>query len=309
MSRRLLPVAFAFAFAACDAAPVALPATDGAVDALSPRDASADAPPDCVAGDAGAPYALSTERLTVGGLARSYVLAAPPNPCRRPLAVVFVFHGDGGAADRTRNFLRLEDTTAGDAIVVYADGLPIAGSPSTWDLVTEAPRNRELAFFDAMLADLRARFAVDPRRVFAMGLSRGGYFTNQLGCYRGDVLRAIAPCSGGGPNDVMEVMPRYEESMGNDLVVCPTPAVSAMVIHGLADTNVLPAEGRLSSAYWEHFNGCGVAHAATTPAPCEAAADCRPGQRVLGCFVSGLGHLYWPEVRTAAWGFFEGFRE
>ncbi len=196
--------------------------------------------------------------------------------------------------------------------MVYPDGLPIAGSPTgsatTWDTSTATDRNRDVALFDAIVTAMRARFTIDARRVFATGLSRGAYFTNQLGCVRGDVLRAIAPNSGGGPSASAGSDAGSVSYEGVTLTDCPTPAVSAMVIHGDADTTVAPSEGERSRLHWERFNGCTNARAPEAPSPCEASSGCRSGQRVLWCLVPDLGHLYWPAFRESVWGFFDAMR-
>ncbi|MEI8257964.1 MAG: PHB depolymerase family esterase [Deltaproteobacteria bacterium] len=264
--------------------------------------------------DAGsAAYALTAETLMVGATARTYTLAAPAGspPCGRSRALVLVFHGDGGAGGRTQHFLVLENTTAGEAVVVYPDGLPIPGSAtgtaSTWDTDTAAGTNRDVAFFDALVQSLTTRFGIDPHRVFATGLSRGAYFTNELGCVRGDVLRAIAPHSGGGPfAPTGDPDARYETYMGTSLFVCPTRAssVSAMVIHGAADPVVPPSEGLATRMHWEYYAGCSGERAAAAPAPCEASLGCTGNRRVLWCEIPGLTHQYWADVRTAVWGFF-----
>ncbi len=290
----------------CAAPPAAPAARDASSEVAS--DAAADAAPRCPPSDAAGAYTLSAEHVTAAGLDRTFTLAAPTAPCGS-LSLIVVFHGDGGAAGRTQHFLHLEDTTLGRAVVVYPDGLPLAGSPTgsaaTWDVSSAPDRNRDVALFDAIVTAMRARFTLDPRRVFATGLSRGAYFTNQLGCVRGDVLRAIAPNAGGGPSPVAGPDAGTIDYEGVTLPICPTAPVSAMVIHGDADTTVAPAEGERSRLHGERANGCANVREAAAPSPCEASTRCRDGQRVLWCLVPDLGHLYWPAFRESVWGFFD----
>ena len=56
-----------------------------------------------------------------------------------------------------------------------------------------AQEDRDLKFFDAMLADLIKEGRVDERRVYATGHSNGGAFTYLLWAERGDVFAAFAP--------------------------------------------------------------------------------------------------------------------
>src|SRR5258708_21799240 len=55
--------------------------------------------------------------------------------------------------------------------------------------------DRDLKFFDVMLADLKQRYHVDAKRVYATGHSNGGGFTYLLWAERGDVFAALAPSS------------------------------------------------------------------------------------------------------------------
>jgi polyhydroxybutyrate depolymerase len=177
----------------------------------------------------------------------------------------------------------------------------------------QGARNPDVAFFDAMLDDLRARYCVDPNRVFATGFSRGGFFVNALACERGDKLAAIAPQSGGGPY--------WPDSAYNadGFLRCPTPAVPALIIHGNAD-EVVPNVATPGSqnggwqafdhwAYWNHPSPRPT-HRPTTdqadPAPCVEARDLPPDHPVMACFVDGLGHDTWSEESLVVWDFFSG---
>ncbi len=87
-----------------------------------------------------------------------------------------------------------------EAMVVYPQGLPTVsklfdpkGEKSGWQTEAGATGDRDLKFFDAMLASLRAKYRVDDRRIYSMGHSNGGAFTYQLWAERGDVFAAFAP--------------------------------------------------------------------------------------------------------------------
>ena len=87
-----------------------------------------------------------------------------------------------------------------EAIVVYPQGLPTPGPlvdregrwPG-WQGMAGAQGDRDLKFFDAMLAGLRAEFPIDEKRIYATGHSNGGLFTYLLWAERGEVLAAVAP--------------------------------------------------------------------------------------------------------------------
>jgi polyhydroxybutyrate depolymerase len=87
------------------------------------------------------------------------------------------------------------------AIVVYMKGLPSAagnypkGEQSGWQYNAGENGDRDLKFFDAVIADLRQSLNVDDKRVYAIGFSNGGGFTFVLWSRRGDQISAIASCA------------------------------------------------------------------------------------------------------------------
>ena len=56
-----------------------------------------------------------------------------------------------------------------------------------------AQNDRDLKFFDAVLATLKSDYLVDEKRIYATGHSNGGGFTYLLWATRGDVFAAVAP--------------------------------------------------------------------------------------------------------------------
>jgi hypothetical protein len=57
----------------------------------------------------------------------------------------------------------------------------------------------ELNYFDQIISEVSAKYCVDKGRIFVAGTSSGSWFSNYLGCARGNVIRAISPDSGGIP--------------------------------------------------------------------------------------------------------------
>ena len=83
--------------------------------------------------------------------------------------------------------------------MVYMQGLPTpnANDPNGklpgWQNVPGILGDRDLEFFDAVLADLRHDYRVDERRIYSTGHSNGGGFTYLLWRARGDTFAAVAP--------------------------------------------------------------------------------------------------------------------
>ena len=209
--------------------------------------------------------------------------------------VIFAFHGDGGNGEGMRGAM-LEQASAGGAIIVYPDG-----PNQTWDLETPPAKNRDYAFFDALVTDVKANLCADPKRIFAFGFSRGAFFANQLGCFRGDVLRGISANSGGGPysNDGND----FDQ---NGFFKCPTPAVAALIIHGQNDNQdgVPYAAGEKSRDHWRLRNACGTTSKPYDPSPCITYDGCPAGHAVAWCSIPGMGHQIWSGTPQAVWSFF-----
>ncbi len=114
---------------------------------------------------------------------------------------MFAFHGHGGSG---ANFDRKIDIDGlwPDAIVIYPDGLPghkgitdPDGNLPGWQVAPGGEGDRDLAFYDMMLATLRAKLPVDGDRIFVMGHSNGSAFTSLLLNQRGDSIAATANMS------------------------------------------------------------------------------------------------------------------
>jgi poly(3-hydroxybutyrate) depolymerase len=229
--------------------------------------------------------AVGTQALSidVGGTARTFVLSVPQSyQPSTPLALVFAWHGMGGSGSGAQAYFGIEQQAAGAAIFVYPDGLPVNGGETGWDLDLAGP---DVAFFDAVRAQIEADYCIDVAREFSTGHSFGGYMTNTVGCARASLLRGIAPVAGGGPWGA-----------------CDPAPLSALVIHGSNDTTVDPAEGQASLDYWRSHASCSDASQPIEPAGCVEYPGCVAG-RVLFCS-HDEGHN-WPALAPAAvWGFF-----
>jgi polyhydroxybutyrate depolymerase len=136
---------------------------------------------------------------TVGGVKREALVYVPVSRARDGAPLVFAYHGHGGSARQASRSFHLQDVWP-DAIVVYPQGLPTVGQltdPSGrragWQGYAGVEGDRDLKFFDAMLADLKQRYSVDAKRIYATGHSNGGGFTYLLWAERGSAFAAFAP--------------------------------------------------------------------------------------------------------------------
>ena len=229
------------------------------------------------------------QTIEAAGQQRDYDLAIPADydpDTAYPL--VFAWHGRGGNGQLARLYFKVEESSQGQAIFVYPDGLPLPdmNNQTGWDLT---PNGADIALFDAILADVRARLCVDDARIFSTGHSFGGYMSNAVGCARGDVVRAIAPVAGGGP-----------------FFPCAGP-VAAWIAHGMSDSTVPFSQGEGSRDHWAGADGCDMAEGPVEPAPCVAYTGCDDGLPVHWCAHDEptLGGHGWPDwAGPAIWSFF-----
>lgn len=147
------------------------------------------------------PAGFRTIEIQVEGTAREALVFAPTTAKKRAAPVVFVFHGHGGGmTSAARTFAMHKHWPA--AISVYMQGLNTPGrlidregKKAGWQGRPGDQGDRDLKFFDAMLAKLTADYQVDEKRIYATGHSNGGGFTYLLWETRGQVLAAVAPSS------------------------------------------------------------------------------------------------------------------
>jgi polyhydroxybutyrate depolymerase len=167
------------------------------------------------------------------GLRRTYLAHVPKgHKAGDPLPVLLAFHGGGGRASGLRVMSRLNQASDRFGfLVIYPNGT------GRMDLLTFnagtccgfAVRNQvdDVGFIRTLLADLPNHYPIDPKRVYATGLSNGAMFSYRLACEMPDKIAGISPISGG---------------MG---VAGPMPDRPVPVIHfhGVMDQNVPFAGG------------------------------------------------------------------
>lgn len=150
--------------------------------------------------------AQTTMTWTVDGVQREALVFAPkPVPATAvvPQALIFAFHGHGGNMQAAAQGMHLQTYWPG-AIVVYPQGLktpsqidPQGNFPGWQVRAGQAGLNdRDLKFFDAMLATMKQKFPVNSKSIYATGFSNGAIFSYLLWAERGKELAAFGICAG-----------------------------------------------------------------------------------------------------------------
>lgn len=205
--------------------------------------------------------------IRVDGTRRHFLLRLPEDydgERRRPL--VFVFHGFTQGAREIERVMSFP-TAWPEAVVVYPLGLPrrFASIPGAegpgWQIAPGELGDRDVDFFDALLAWIDARTCVDPGRVYVAGVSNGSFFAQLLACLRPQRIAGVAAVAGG-----MRCLPRGE--------------VPVLLSHGREDTVVPFSEDTRAEAAWAERNGCGEAREPAGTG-CEARRACAGGEVVF----------------------------
>ncbi|MEM6940157.1 MAG: polyhydroxybutyrate depolymerase [Pseudomonadota bacterium] len=163
--------------------------------------------------------------------ARHYRVAMPDgHDGATPVAALVWSHGFGGsAAGVMRNgSIRRMLSDAGIALIA------VQGIEGRWALpyspgFFDSDGSAEFAFFDAVLNDATARFAIDPARIIASGFSLGGMMVWNLACSHPERFSGFIPISG-----TFWLKPPHD---------CEGPVRSLVHIHGTQDKTV-PLIGR-----------------------------------------------------------------
>lgn len=202
-----------------------------------------------------------TRTLTVDDRERSYLVHVPKSyDGSKPVPVVLAFHGaltNGSVMERFSGLSEKSDQAG--FVVVYPNGTGEQPPLLFWNAGnccgTGPLRDvDDVKFIGALLDDLEKVIRVDPKRVFATGMSNGGMMSYRLADEMSDRIAAIAAVGG----------PMASPSCA------PSRAVPVLHFHGLED-EYAPYEGgrgRKSRAFtyfysvphtinaWVKANGC-----------------------------------------------------
>jgi polyhydroxybutyrate depolymerase len=174
-----------------------------------------------------------TRTLEVDRRSRTYLIHVPASyDGSKPYPVVLVFHGGASNAEQMVRFCGLNDKAdQAGFLVVYPEGTGQRDRLLTWNggnCCGYAMLNRvdDVGFVRALLDDLGKVARVDPKRIFATGMSNGAIMAYRLASELSDRIAAIAPVSG---------------PMGTETCT-PRRPVSVIHFHGTQD-EFAPLEG------------------------------------------------------------------
>lgn len=262
-------------------------------------------------GAAAGPAPDGRQSLLHQGIERGYVVRSPA-VARAPdqrLPLVLVLHGGGGNAAVAEAMTGFTDKAEREGfIVAYPEGTGRLGRRLlTWNAGhccghAMARQVDDVGFIRALIDRLEADHPVDPRRIYATGMSNGGMMSHRLGIELSDRLAAIAP--------VVATLFGDERK--------PTHPVAALMINGQLDASVPPAGGApggrfpdawdgtaalpalAQGSFWAAANGC-----AATPDSTQQGLitrwryRCSTGRDVEVVLVGDNGHA-WPSGKAGS---------
>jgi poly(3-hydroxybutyrate) depolymerase len=213
-------------------------------------------------------------------------------------ALVINMHGLGSNAAQERAYTQFDKIADREKfIVVYPNGVS-----NSWDITA----SRDVAFILALIDTIYARHKIDRSRVYATGMSMGGYMSHRLGCAAAGTIAAIAPVAG----------------LNASYNCAPVRPMPVLQIHGTADSVVKYSNVAATISGWVSKNGCPQTPQVTAPYPVsnlnskvrkDYYGPCSQGSEVILLTVDGGAHA-WPggfgasqdiNASEEAWAFFK----
>lgn len=148
----------------------------------------------------GAERPLAARTLEIDGVTRSYYLHVPPALPAAPAPLVLVFHGGGGNGPGTERLTRFTPLADREGfLVAFPEGLGKNWNDGREFTSSRAHRDHvdDVGFVTALIDAIGRTHAVDPRRVYATGISNGAIFSHYLAAHLSARIAAIAPVVGG----------------------------------------------------------------------------------------------------------------
>jgi polyhydroxybutyrate depolymerase len=194
------------------------------------------------------------------GIQREYILYIPANYTgNNAVPLVLNFHGYGSNASEQMwygDFRSIADTAG--FMVIHPQGTLFNGI-THWNVGgwTIGSTTDDVGFVDALLDSISEAYNIDSTRIYATGMSNGGFMSFLLASQLSEKIAAIASVAGSmTPETYYNSDPQH-----------PTPILQ---IHGTSD-NVVPYNGEIWTLsidevlqYWVNYNNCNEIPAITS---------------------------------------------
>jgi polyhydroxybutyrate depolymerase len=252
----------------------------------------------------------STHQVHSGDYDRKYLLHIPPGyDGKAPVALVFDFHGYNSSPDQQMGWSGFRELGDEEGfVVVYPEGIG-----ASWHVDGCCGRAfeellDEIAFVRTVMADVTSIVCIDPKRVYASGISQGGGMAHHVGCLAADIFSGVAPVSSDLRTDpCMPVRPVTEISfrgLADTLDAYEGGHVGPPGMEGYTAIGAKPTLER-----WKTINMC-TGTAEMMGDVCETYTKCSGGAAVSLCSIPGGDHLLYQNPQDAnlakiAWDLFQ----
>ena len=212
---------------------------------------------------------------------RVYEVHVPPGyAATAAVPLLLTIHGAHNTPAMARSWSRMNAVADENGfIVAYPAGIDCWSSGSKLPGCTAA--DDDVGFLSQVVIDVEKHACIDPKRVYAAGISNGAMMAQRLACERADIFAAVAGVAG---------------PLGFSPCT-PSRAISIAYFHGTEDATVGYASAAPTVEGWAKRNGCTGAPVETYntgSTRCETHQGCRDGAEVVFCTITGMGHC-WPE--------------
>jgi polyhydroxybutyrate depolymerase len=176
--------------------------------------------------------------MTHDGLTRSYRLHTPTGYMGDSIYPLVVnMHGLGSNAIEQEFYTAFNDVAdSAGFLVVYPNGIN-----ETWNISSETGVD-DVGFISALIDTLNTQYNIDLNRVYATGMSMGGFMSYRLACELDERIAAIASVTG--------LQAFYPCN--------PDRPVPVMHFHGTADPVVPYAGVPTTISNWVNYNSCPI---------------------------------------------------
>ena len=145
-------------------------------------------------------YGINEFEVIFDEIPREYTVYIPENYNHSiPTPILFAFHGFGGSNNYIMNsagFNEIADEE--NFIVVYPQGSLILNLFAHWNVggFTQISNTDDVAFVDYLISSLSQMYNINLDRVYATGMSNGGFMSFLLACQLSNKIAAIASVTG-----------------------------------------------------------------------------------------------------------------
>lgn len=242
---------------------------------------------------------------TADGMTRVASVHLPPNYNHRGPVRPVILNLHGFTSNPSQQALFSDMDRIADKqnlIVVYPQGSGAGLDPLSWNGPVCCPPATtrvvdDVAFIRQLIDEVSSKLCVDRRRVYATGMSNGGFMTHRLGCELSDRIAAIAPvagqltvpsCAAGRPVPVMHFH-------GTKDPLVPYLGGKPQILTNFPTDLTFPSVAQSITRWVQHNRCIGTNHRTINlpDAHCEQYDGCAPGGDVVLCTVEGGGHT-WP---------------